>query len=62
MKRTKEYYYNVGDIVNGLKIQKLIKKETKDKKKIKGYEVQSVTYPNAPSYEEIGRASCRERV
>ena len=51
MKRTKEYYYNVGDIVNGLKIQKLIKIETKDKNKIKGYEVQSVTYPNAPTYE-----------
>ena len=50
MRRTTDYYYNVGDIVNGLRIQKLIKIETKDNKKIKGYEVQSVTYPNAPSY------------
>src|SRR5699024_10237619 len=37
-------------IFNGLRIQKLIKIETKDKNKIKGYEVQSVTYHNAPTY------------
>lgn len=42
----KEYRYNIGEEVNGLKILK----QTVNKHKQKTYEVQSLEYPNAPTY------------
>lgn len=42
----REYSYNVGEEVNGLKILK----QTVNKHKQKTYEVQSLEYPNAPTY------------
>lgn len=44
--RRSEHYYNVGDTVNGLKIIKHIRM----KGNYKGYEVQSITYPDEPTY------------
>ena len=42
----KEYSYNIGEEVNGLKIVK----QLVNKHKQKTYEVQSLEYPNAPTY------------
>lgn len=42
----REYSYNIGEEVNGLKILK----QTVNKHKQKTYEVQSLEYPNAPTY------------
>lgn len=44
--RRTEHYYNVGDTVNGLKIVKHIRM----KGNYKGYEVQSMAYPDEPTY------------
>lgn len=50
MKRIKKYYYSVGDRVNGLEIIKQIRMKNGNSTQ-KGYEVRSLTYPNAPVYE-----------
>lgn len=50
MGRTREYYYSIGDEVNGLKIINQIRMKN-NKSTQKGYQVQSLTYPNAPIYE-----------
>lgn len=47
----KPHIYKVGDIVNGLEIKKQIRITKQNEKTIKGYEVQSLTYPNAKVYE-----------
>lgn len=45
--KTNQYFYNVGDIVNGVKI---INQTRVGKGSYKGYTVQSIKYPNAPQY------------
>lgn len=45
-----EHYYKKGDTINGLLIIKQIRIQTK-KSKEKGYIVQSIEYPDAPTYE-----------
>ncbi len=47
--RTNEYLYEVGDEVNGLKIISQTRRII-NKNNSKGYEVQSLTFPDAPTY------------
>lgn len=50
MSKKYDYIYKIGDKINGLIIISQTRKEQKCGKKYKAYEVQSITYPNAPTY------------